>query len=180
MNLTISIKYDIRNQNQIIFIIAVVLATAFVGKKIWDAQNNQLAKSNKEIQDYQKKISIAGEIDGLYKQFAKFKGVGWVTAESVTIMGRINDLASKHGIEIINFDPVGLDEKTNYSVFSLKLSIRADYFSLSRFLSEIEELKTLTKVSSLEITPESYFSDRKDGPLIEANLTIRAFIATIK
>ena len=170
-------KYNLTNQKQLIFIIVVVLATTFFGKKIWDSQKMQLSKLNEEIENYQKKISLANDIDEFSKKFVKFRGLGWPTTESVTIMGRINDLASKHGIEIITFDPIGLSKKENYSVFSMRLNIKTDYFSLSRFLLEIEELKTLTKVTSFEVTPESYYTDEEYGPLIEANLSIKAFMS---
>lgn len=166
---------DLKENKQLIFIVVVVLIIGFSGKKIWDKQNVQLAQSTKRIQNYQKMIFLADEIERLSRESQKFRGFGWLTKDSVEIMGKINDLVNKHRIEILTFDPAGFKNKGNYSTFSMALKLKSDYFDLSRFVSEIEELETLTKVMTLQVSPERG-SGQGDGPLVKANLTIKAFI----
>ena len=172
---TILDKIDLREQKQPIFIAVVILITLFAGKKIWNAQKAQSLNFKDKIKNYQKQINLANEINKLSNEFEKFRDAGWLTKESVEIMGRINEIAGTHDIEILQFDPGRLSSKKGYSTMSMSLNIRADYSNLSRFLSEIEEWEALTKITYLRITPEGSH-DREYGPMIRVNLSIEAFI----
>ncbi|MFC1646213.1 type 4a pilus biogenesis protein PilO [Candidatus Omnitrophota bacterium] len=169
-------KSNLKNQKDLIFIVIVVLVTAFLGKKVWEIQKAQLYRTKKEIEVYEEKMSLSDDINLKSKKIEEFRSLGWLTEESITIMGTINDLAGKHSIEIITFDPAGLKKNKNFSVFSMKLNIRSKYFSLARFLLEVEELKTLTKIATLEITPERNRVN-EDDPMVKTKLSLKAFIA---
>ena len=138
-------------------------------------QSSRIVNIRNEIIHHKKVADLAKEINSLFEALDKFKKVGWPTGESVAIMGEVNNLARKHSVEILTFNPGDFNELDSYSTLSMILNLRADYFSLVRFLSELEELETLTKVSVLQITPEGSTS-QDDGPPVRANLTIYAFI----
>lgn len=175
MNLTLG-KLNIRNQKTLILIIVAILITIFFGRKIWDSQKVKSNILKKRIQEYQNKIDLSKEINRLSKEFEKFRNVSWLTEESVAIMGKVNELATNHGVEIFTFDPGGLRDNNNYFTFLMSLNIGADYFSLTRFLSTIEELESLTKIVSLRVIPTGEGSLDEQGPKVRANLSIEAFI----
>lgn len=187
-------KLNIKQQKQLIFIAIVLSVTLFYGKKIWDSQKVKLIQVQGNITDYQNKITLAKEINKLSSGFDEFKNLSWPANESFAIMEKINGLAARYNIEIINFNPAGLSDKDGYQVLLMNLNIKADYFSLSKFISAIEKLETLTKIASMVITPSSTFksnitegrtkidegrkemSEDEQSPMLEANLSIEVFI----
>lgn len=179
MNLNIDLKNldinKIKENKHIIFIIVVILITAFLSKKIWEMQSAKLENIKSEIVHYKNVAVLAGEINSLFDALDKFKEVGWPTAESASIMEEVNKLASKHSVQIMSFNPGDFKSFESYYTLTMILNIKSDYFNLSRFLSELEELGSLTKVSILEIKPEGDTS-QEEGPLIRGNLHIVAFI----
>ena len=179
MNLNMDLKnLDIsrlKDNKHVIFILVVILITAFLSKKIWEMQSAKLEEIKSEIVHYKKVTVLATEINSLFKALDKFKEVGWPTAESATIMGEVNKLASKHGVQIMTFNPGEYNSYESYATLAMVLNIKSDYFNLSRFLSELEELENLTKVSVLQMKPEGDTS-QVDGPLLRGNLNIVAFV----
>lgn len=170
-------RINLKQKKELIFILLIFVITLFLGKKIWVKQKVSLIVAKDRIENYKEKIALIDEIDKLSREFEKYKNVTWKTKESVSIMGAINELANKYNIDIFSFDPGGLKEEGGYSTLSMALNIRADYFDLLRFLSTIEKLETLTKIISLRIIPErGSGSADGTGPMVQANLAIRAFI----
>ncbi|MDD5005972.1 MAG: type 4a pilus biogenesis protein PilO [Candidatus Omnitrophica bacterium] len=167
-------KFDFRKNKDLIFIIVVALITLFLGRKIWDHQKMRSSSIRGKIQTYQQEIELANKIKKLSQEFDKLKNIGWQTKETVSVMGKINDLASKHNIDISSFDPSGLQDQQYYFTLDMSMNIRADYSDLVMFLSEIENLETLTKITRLQITPEL---EQSESPLVEAFLSITAFIS---
>ncbi len=170
------VKIKLREQKDKIFIILVVIATIFIGRKILDSQKVKLANTQDRIKNYQQRIELATIVDSLDKQIGKFKDVGWQSQESVSIMGKINELASQYGIEILTFDPGSLQDNQQYFTLAMTLNLSADYFSLTKFLSAIENLEALTKITNLQITSSSESGLDEYGPIVKANLSIAAFI----
>jgi len=171
-----SIKINFKEHREKIFILLVVIATIFLARKILDAQKIKLAGSQDKISNYQRRIELGREIDSLNKELNKFKNVGWETEESVTMMGKINEIASQYGIEIINFNPGSPQDNQYYLTVAMSLDVSADYFSLTKFLSAIEDLETLTKITSLQITSSTEPDSGEYGLTVKANIGIIAFI----
>lgn len=169
-------KIDFREQKDKIFIILVVIIVIFVGRKILDGQNLRIANTRDKISSYERGVELATEISKVGKGLEKFKNAGWQTQESVSIMGAINEVASKYNIEILTFDPGNLRDEKHYFTLSMVLNIRGSYFDLMKFLSALEDLTTLTKISSLQITSGSDIAPQGHGSLVQANLNIVAFI----
>ncbi len=165
----------LREHKKLVFIIVVILVTVFLGKKIFDTQKKQTISIKKDIERFKKEASLANDINKLSVEIDKFQGAGWLTDESVDIMGKINEIAGKHGIEIFKFNPGGVKKQGNYSTMSMSLDIGAGYFELTRFFAEIEEMEALTKITSLHMIPERNY-DEELGPRIKASLSIEAFI----
>lgn len=170
-------RFNLKQQKDLIFIILVFAITLFLGRKILVKQKENLVNVKGKIENYKEKIALTNEINKLSKEFDKFKKMAWQTKESVSVMGAINELANKYDIEIFSFDPGGLKGEGNYFTLSMALNIKADYFDLLRFLSAIEKLETLTKIINLRIMPMGGSgSGNEDGPKVQVNLTLRAFI----
>ena len=170
------INFNLKEQKEKIFIIIVLVITIFIGKKIFDSQNTKMTKAQSMIQDYQRSIEIAKEINSLDQQLSKFDNAGWQTQESVAIMGKINELASQYKVEVLNFDPGSQQDYKYYIILGMALNIKGDYFSLTNFLSAIENLESLTKVTELQIRPSRDINSKEYGSLLEASLKISAFI----
>ncbi|MFC1709255.1 type 4a pilus biogenesis protein PilO [Candidatus Omnitrophota bacterium] len=165
----------LKENKQLIFIIIIVIIAAFIGKNILVNQIKQHSKMNKRIKAYQKLEGAARDINKLSEELKRLKALGWLSAESVEIMSKINELVGKHGLEISSFDPGGFTEQKNYSTFSLNLDMKSDYFSFTQFLSEVEGLKELTRIISLKVVPVEN-SDQEGESLIRSSLLIKAFI----
>ncbi|MDD5356353.1 MAG: hypothetical protein PHY56_07455, partial [Candidatus Omnitrophica bacterium] len=91
-----SVKINFKEHKEKIFILLVVIATIFFGRKILDAQKIKLISSQDKISNYQQRIELAREINSLNKELGKFKNAGWQTDESAAMMGEINDIASQY------------------------------------------------------------------------------------
>lgn len=170
-------KFNLKQKKELIFICAVFLIVLFFGKKIWDRQKANLLAVKDKIKDYQEKVNLFDQINKFTADVKKFNGLSWDTIESVSVMGNINELASKYNIEIFNFDPGNTKNEKHYSTLTMSLNIRASYSNLVRFLSSIEELPTLTKIINLRIVPAGPSGPEEEGgPKIQANLAVRAFV----
>jgi Tfp pilus assembly protein PilO len=173
---TILNKLNLKDQKQIVVVVAALFLTYFFGNKILTSNKTEIANIKSKIDSYHQIKDSANEINILSSELEKFKDVGWATKESDEIMGSVNELANKHSVEILNFSPGALRNENNYSVFSMSLNIRSDYFSLLRFLSEIEELKALTKITYLQLNPEGPSSEAGYEPMVGVNLSMDAYI----
>ena len=166
----------LKENKQLIFIIAVLAITVFFGKKVWDKTSRELVRMNQEIANSQKMISLAEDVAKLSEEFGKFRGIGWPLEETVEIMSGINQIVNKHNLQISTLQPAGFNKQENYSTFTLNLDIVSDYFGLTQFLAEIENLKELTRVIAIQIMPEQG-SVQAEEPSVRAVLSITAFIA---
>jgi Tfp pilus assembly protein PilO len=168
-------KINLKQQKILIFIIIVAVVTLYFGKKISSYHNTKLAAIKEKIEIYRNKIELINGVIRLSQELEKFKDIGWLTNESVAVMGKINELVTKYGIEIITFDPGGLSDKGNYFTLLMSLNIKTDYFTLLRFITAIENLQSLTKITNLQIIPDGD-SSQEQGPISKVNLTLEAFI----
>lgn len=171
-----NIKVNLREQKEKIFIILVVIVTIFIGRKILDSQKVKLINTQNKIKNYQQRIELTTQIDMFNKEIEKFKDAGWQTQESAYIMGKINELASEYGIEILTFDPGSLQDNQHYFALAMTLNVSANYFSLTKFIAAIENLDTLTKITSLQIATSSQSASDEYGPSVKVNLGITTFI----
>jgi len=169
---------NLKENKTIVFVVIVLVITLFLSKKIWDSQDVKLNYAKSQINDYNQRINLADEINVISDQLKKFDNSGWPSKESVAVMGKITDLATKNNLQIDNFDPQGLTDKGEYYIIPFTLSFKAEYFNLQRFLSDIENLSYLTKIKNIRIVPESVGYDQSDdNPVsLATNLAIEAYV----
>ena len=159
---------NLKEHKEIIVIVAAVAIAIFFSRKILDENKIKISKLERTAKEFIESVDTAEQIKALSKRIDKYKDISWQSKESVEIMGRINKIASKYGITIHTFDPAGLNNKGNYFIFTMNLNISSDYTDLVRFLSALEELKELTKIKKVDISPQGEHS--------EENVSTRAYL----
>jgi len=167
-------ELTIKNKSQLIFIGLLIWLCFLISKKITTYYENKIRYSKEEIKKNKQLINTIENIEKLKKQEEPFRNIGWDTKEMVAVMGKINSIAAKHNIQIISFDPAGTSKVENcYQVFNMNMELKAEYFDLLRFISELENLNMLTKISSLKINPEE--ANFQENSLLRGSLSIEAY-----
>ena len=170
------VQFDVREHKEKIILILALIIALFFSKKIWVTHQEKLAKVEKEIGVQKQKISLAAEIKEITKETVGYEKITWKTRESVVIMGRVNELAQKHNIVIYTFDPGAVQRQGEINILAMNLNFSAEYDDLLRFLTELENLPTLTKIKILNLSPQGKQSEERAPTRIY--MSILAFIVT--
>ena len=163
-------------KKDLIFILFAVLLSLTISKKIWDNHTQKINVITKQVQELNDQMELAKDVQLLKKQIDVFKEQSWQIKDTTPIMGKMNELTTEFGIDTLSINPQGIRRiKKTYSVATLSLNLKAEYFALVRFLSEVENFKKLTKITSLKLRPER-FAVEKDGPYLVIDLVIQAYV----
>ena len=157
------------------FILLLAVICFFATGKISTYHKKKIKKISKEIKDVKERSEIIENIRFMWESLNEFQDLSWDTNETVDIMGKINTVAGKHGMQIISFDPGGMSPREGtYKTLKMSLNIKGEHFNFMRFITELENLEMLTKINNIKVTPEGEGYSQKDTK-IRATISIEAF-----
>jgi len=163
-------------KKDLIFILFAVLLSLTISKKIWDNHMEKINSITKQVQDFDDRMELAKDVKLLEEQVLIFKEKSWHITDTTPVMGKMNELTTEFSIDTLSINPQGVKRlKKTYSIATLSLNLKSEYFALVRFLSEIENFKKLIKITSLRLRPEK-FAVEKEGPHLIIDLVIQAYI----
>lgn len=145
-----------------------------------------LATLDREIDDARKFLShgerLREESDELHKHLAEMEEQfeAAVTripdaAGETEFLGQISELASRSGIEILDYRPGEVVERERYNEIQITVAAEASYVSLCRFLHGLKGLDRLCQIVTLNVTESSNTTG-----VYPVNMTVAVFFAPLE
>jgi Tfp pilus assembly protein PilO len=96
------------------------------------------------------------------------------TVRETEFLGQLSDLAGSSGLQMLDFRPVGVVERSGYQELTINISDKANYISLCTFLHGLRNLDRLCQVTSLNVSENAGSSEA-----YPASLTVAVFFAPL-
>jgi Tfp pilus assembly protein PilO len=96
------------------------------------------------------------------------------TVRETEFLGQLSDLAGSSGLQMLDFRPIGVVERSGYHELTINISAKADYISLCTFLHGLRNLDRLCQVTALNVTENA---GSREAYL--ASMTVAVFFAPL-
>lgn len=162
---------------------AVVVCGLILANIIYQKQQQRIKVIEAEIAQQEQKIALAKELTALDDKLKAITETYTKKDTSFTI-DKFNEFASSAGVKITSLAVENETDSGLYTVTSYRLSIRADYHSVGKFISALESAGDIVKMEelSLSLSAAQARARRTQGPNQAniLNVNIRVSVSFLK
>ncbi|TAN59417.1 hypothetical protein EPN16_07195 [bacterium] len=165
--------------------VVIVLCGFLFANVIYKKQQQKLKGIEAEIAQQEQKIALAKELVVLDDKL-KAITTPYIKKETSFTIGKFSEFAASSGVKIISLSVDGDTEIGLYTVTGYRLSIRADYHSVGRFISALESAGDIVKIEELSLSlvgAQARTRKQKDsgqGNILNVNMRVSvSFIKTL-
>lgn len=162
---------------------AVVLCGFILANIIYQKQQQRIKAVEAEIAQQEQKISLAKELAALDDKL-KTITTTYIKKDSSFTIDKFNEFASFAGAKITSLSVENETDSGLYTVTAYRLSIRADYHSVGKFISVLESAGDIVKIEelSLSLAAAQARARRPQGPNRAniLNVNIRVSVSFLK
>lgn len=162
---------------------AVVLCGFILANIIYQKQQQRIKAVEAEIAQQEQKISLAKELAALDDKL-KTITTTYIKKDSSFTIDKFNEFASFAGAKITSLSVENETDSGLYTVTAYRLSIRADYHSVGKFISALESAGDIVKIEelSLSLAAAQARARRPQGPNRAniLNVNIRVSVSFLK
>lgn len=162
---------------------AVVLCGFILANIIYQKQQQRIKAVEAEIAQQEQKISLAKELAALDDKL-KTITTTYIKKDNSFTIDKFNEFASSAGAKITSLSVENETDSGLYTVTAYRLSIRADYHSVGKFISALESAGDIVKIEefSLSLAAAQARARRPQGPNRAniLNVNIRVSVSFLK
>ncbi len=135
--------------------------------------NNQLTQKRARLQEA--RAVLASEkvererAELVERDLLKYRGFFATEFREGTALMLVGDKVSELGLEIINFEPRGVEDKGEFLQLPLELELQGSYSGILLMLKELENLPNISEIRSLSLSPGT-------GGLISSGVNARCHL----
>jgi len=119
--------------------------------------NNQLTQKRGRLQEARAILaSEKGERERaelVERDLLKYRGAFATDFREGTALMLVGEKISELGLEIINFEPLGIENKGQFLQLPLELELQGSYSGVLLMLKELENLPNISEIRSLSLSP---------------------------
>lgn len=130
---------------------AVVICGIFFANIIYQKQQRKLKGIEAEIAQEEQKTGLAKELGVLEDKLKAITGP-YVKKDTSFTIDKFGELAASSGAKIASLSVENETDSGLYTVTSYRLSVKADYHSVGRFISALESVGDMVKVEELSLS----------------------------
>jgi hypothetical protein len=131
---------------------AVVVACGIIFAGIlYNKQQQRLKVIEAEIAQQEQKVVLAKELSALDDKL-KVASSAYARKDGSFTINKFSELAAAAGAKIVSLSVESEADSGLYTITSYRLSVKADYHSLGRFISALESAGDMVKVEEVSLT----------------------------
>lgn len=130
---------------------AVVLCGLFFANVFYQKQQQRLKGIESEIAAEEQKIALAEELSTLDNKLRSI-GSTYIKKDNSFTINKFNELALSSGAKITSLSVESEADSGLYIVTNYRLSVKADYHSVGKFISALESAADMVKVEELSLS----------------------------
>lgn len=129
----------------------VVVCGIILSGIIYQKQQQRLRVIEVEIAQQEQKIALAKELSALDDNF-RAASSAYARKDGSFTINKFSELSAASGAKITSLSVENETDSGLYTVTSYRLSVKADYHSIGRFISALESAGDMVKVEELSLT----------------------------
>lgn len=130
---------------------AVVVCGLILANFIYQKQQQRIKAIESEIAQQEQKISLAKELTALDGKLKAITAT-YIKKDTSFTIDKFNEFAASAGAKITSLAVENETDSGLYTVTGYRLSIRADYHSVGKFISALESAGDIVKIEELSLS----------------------------
>lgn len=170
-------------RKDLVMSIGIILSGLLVANFLYQKQQQKLKRIEADIAQEGQRISLAKELTILDDTLTKI-GAPYIKKDTSFTIDKFNELAAGSDVKIAS---ISVDDEMDsglYTVTNYRLSVKADYHNLGKFISALESLADMVKVEELTLSPEGGQAraqeSEREGARNILNINMRISAAFVK
>ncbi len=149
-------------QKYLIFLIVIALFTAgffTLGSSMLSKELKEIKRVDKKIKVAQEKLNSAKIMNEQLSEFSRIiqnsltKTKKFKTEETNAFVKNLAELADRFKISVVNIFPKEVFTRANLVEQNYTMELQCDYIQMGKFLSKLESLDHIIKITYLEVKP---------------------------
>ena len=132
-------------RKDILIAVGIIIISGLLAKNLYQEQKRKISQTEKGISSEKEKIDLEQEVSALNKEMAQ-KGGPYYKSGSPLSVEKIEELAALSKVSLILVIPVAERDMGFCTVSGFKLSMKASYFDLGKFVSMVEPQGGIVKI----------------------------------